>query len=70
MLYHAIQTRILTVYRRNWKPDVTKDDGSTISERHWGVMYANRTRKYNLDCGTDTDGRNLTAHSSGGPCRR
>lgn len=61
---------MLTQYRRNWKPEVTKDDGSIIDEKHWGVMYANRTQKYELDCGRDTNDRDLTTESSAGPCNR
>jgi hypothetical protein len=68
ILCRLIKIRMLTRYQRNWKPDVTRDDGSTISERHWGAMHANRTRKYEIDCYRGTNDRNSTAESSVGPC--
>jgi hypothetical protein len=68
ILCHLIKTRMLTRYQRNWKPDVTKDDGSTISERHLGAMHAKRTRKYEIDCCRGTNVRNSTAELSVSPC--
>jgi hypothetical protein len=67
---HLTKFRTLTQYERNWKPDVTEDDGPTISERHWGVMYSNRTRKYEIDCGHSTDDCDSTTKPSVGSCKR
>jgi len=67
---HSIETHMLTQCPRNWKPDVTEDDGSTVIEKHWGAMYANRTRKYELICGSGTNDHDSTTEPSVGPCKR
>jgi hypothetical protein len=51
-----------------WKPDVTRGNDSTISERQCEVMHANRTRKYEIDCYRGTNDRNSTVESSVSPC--